>query len=364
MLPQFDQTARWMRRGGRESDIVLSCRVRLARNLARYEFPHHAAGHDLLAVRARVLTALAGVENHAPDALLVLSLEDFTAWERGSLVDRHLSSREHGREELGRAVAATCDGSLGVLVNEEDHFRVQSILPGLQLDAALALADRLDDALEAHFDTRGGLAFDARLGYLTACPTNAGTGLRASAMLHLPALEITGRLEKVRVWVANHGLTLRGSFGENSRVYGHLHQLSNQSTLGQDEGEITLETEAAALEIVAQERAARAILEPKFAIETRDRIGRAFGTLCYARTISCGEATEALSWLRLGHEMNWMKGVSRQRFNELGVWIRPHYLQVSHGREIRGIERDTLRADLLRPHVAKVKLEAAFEEAD
>lgn len=363
LVSDFDPTARWMRRGGRDGDIVLSSRVRLARNLANYQFPHHAAGHDLLAVRARVLTALAGAQKGALDTLFCLSLEDFTAWERGSLVDRHLSSHEHLREELGRALAATEDGALAVLINEEDHWRVQSVLPGLQLDAAFALAERLDDALEAHFDERGGLAFDASFGYLTACPTNVGTGLRASVMLHLPALEICGRLEKARTWASNHGLVLRGSFGENSKVCGHLHQLSNQSTLGQDESEILVETEAAALEIVAQERAARQNLEPKWAIETRDRVGRAFGTLKYARTISCGEATEALSYLRLSHELGWMKGLSRQRFNELLVWIRPHFLQVKEGREIRGAERDTLRADLLRPHVAKVKLEAAFDEA-
>ena len=350
-----------MRRGGRENDVVLSSRVRLARNLRRYGFPHLAGTQDLLSIRQRALMALEKAMTAAPDELLVVPFEEFTNWERQSLIDRHLSSREHIKDELGRAVAATPDGALSILVNEEDHLRLQSLLPGLQFDAAYTLVDKMDDALEAYFDERGGFAFDAQFGYLTACPTNAGTGLRVSAMLHLPALEIAGRLEKAAKWAQNRGLTLRGTFGEGSKVWGHLHQLSNQTTLGPDETEIIREMEAATREICDQERSARQSLPHKFNLEARDAIGRAFGTLRYARTISCREATDALSFLRLGHEIGWMKGLSRQKFNELTVWIRPAYLQVAHGRSIAGAERDTLRAELLRPHIARVKLESAFD---
>jgi protein arginine kinase len=361
-LTHFDPTARWMRRGGREGDVVLSSRVRLARNLKRYNFPHLAGTQDLLSIRNRTFMALEKAASAAPDELYVLPFEEFTHWERQSLIDRHLSSREHIKDELGRALAATADGSLAILINEEDHLRLQSLLPGLQFDAAYAIVDKMDDALEAHFDGRGGLAYDPQFGFLTACPTNAGTGLRTSAMLHLPALEIAGRLEKTRKWAQSRGLTLRGTFGEGSKVWGHLHQLSNQVTLGMDETEILLEMEGATREICDQERAARAMLPQSFATESRDRIGRAFGTLRYARTISCREATDALSLLRLGHELGWMKGLSRQKFNELLVWIRPAYLQVEHGRVIGGAERDTLRATMLRPHIARVKLGSSFEE--
>ena len=361
LLTHLDKTARWMRRGGREGDVVLSSRVRLARNLKRYTFPHLAGTQDLLSIRQRAFLALEKSASAAPDALFVLPFEEFTGWERQSLIDRHFSSREHIKDELGRAVAATADGSLSVLIHEEDHLRLQSLLPGLQFDAAYAVVDKMDDALEAHFDGRGGLAFDPQFGYLTACPTNAGTGLRVSAMLHLPALEIASRLEKTRKWAQSRGLALRGTFGEGSKVWGHLHQLSNQVTLGMDEAEILLEMDAATREICDQERAARAMLSQTLGVEARDRIGRAFGTLRYARTISCREATDALSLVRLGHELGWLKGLSRQRFNELLVWIRPAYLQVLHGRSIAGAERDTLRATLLRPHIARVKLESVFE---
>lgn len=362
LLSCFDRTARWMRRGGRENDIVISSRVRLARNLRRYDFPHRASTSDLLTVRHRVFQALhAGAGTQAPlGQLKLLAFEEFTGWERQSLIDRHFSSREHIKDEMGRGVAVVADGSVAVLVNEEDHIRLQTLLPGLQLDAAYHLADRIDDHLEEFFDQRGGYAFTDSFGYLTACPTNAGTGMRASIMLHLPGLEIAGKLEKARKWAESKGLTLRGTFGEGSKVWGHLHQLSNQVTLGVDEAEILLTVDSAAQELVNMERQARAGLPEKWQDETRDRIGRAYGTLRYARCIGCREATECLSMLRLGHELNWAKGLTRQRFNELLVWIRPAYLQVLHGRALTSRERDKLRADLLRPHVTRVRLDAAF----
>lgn len=361
LLACFERTAKWMRRGGRENDVVLSSRVRLARNLRRYEFPHHASAEDLLTVRHRLFTALhAAGPGETYANLRLLPFEEFTGWERQSLVDRHLSSREHITEEMGRGVAALADASVSILINEEDHIRLQGLLPGLQLDAAHTLVDKLDDALESYFDGRGGYAYVDTFGYLTACPTNAGTGMRASVMLHLPALEITGKIERARKWAESHKLMLRGTFGEGSKVWGHLHQLSNQLTLGTDEVELLLDAENAARELCAMERQARAALSGKWNDETHDRIGRAYGALRYARRISCREATDCLSYLRLGHELNWVKGLTRQRFNELLVWIRPAYLQVLHGRAIISEERDKLRIELLRPHISRVRLDTAF----
>jgi len=361
LLSKLDRTARWMKRGGREGDVVLSSRVRLARNFKRFAFPHGAAPSDLQAVRRETLAALSQVTEAAPASLLVFPLEEFSLFERRSLVDRHLSSREHIRETAGRALVTTSDGALSLLVNEEDHLRLNSILPGLQLDAALTLCDTLDDALEAHFDGRGAFAFDSQFGFLTACPTNAGTGLRASVMLHLPALTLLGELQAARGWAGERGFDLRGTTGEGSSVAGHVEQLSNQCTLGQDEREIALEIEGAAREIAQRERAARERIRRERPTEARDALGRAYGTLRFAARIGGDEALECLSWLRLGHELGWMKGLSRQRFNELSVWVRPDYLCVLHSRELLAPERRTLRADLLRVHIGRVKLEAAFE---
>jgi protein arginine kinase len=345
---------------------VISSRVRLARNLRKYEFPHRADINELVTVRHRVWQALhaTGESPGGLSGVRLLSFEDFTGWERQSLIDRYISSREHITEEVGRGVAANSDASISVMVNEEDHIRLQGLLPGLQLDAAYSLVDRLDDVLENWFDARGGLAYNDEFGYLTACPTNAGTGLRASVMLHLPGLEITGRVERARKVMEDKGFALRGSFGEGSKIWGHLHQLSNQATLGLDEADVLLEVENAAREVVEMERKARRSLPTKFSIETRDQIGRAFGTLRYAHRINCREATDCLSLLRLGSEMNWVKGLTRQRWNELLVWIRPAYMQVLHGRSLSGGERDTLRADLLRPHIEKIRIDTSFLEGE
>lgn len=361
LLSRLDRTARWMKRGGREGDVVLSSRVRLARNFAHCAFPHRALAPELRRVREHALRAVSEVALSAPAPLLVLPLEEFTPFERRSLVDRHLSSREHIREPAGRALVTTSDGAFSLLVNEEDHLRLNSVLPGLQLDAALAVCDAMDDALEAHFDGQSAFAFDAQFGFLTACPTNAGTGLRASVMLHLPALSLAHELDAARSWAGERGLDLRGSTGEGSEVSGHVEQLSNQCTLGQDEHEIALEIEGAARELAGRERRARETLRLQDSLEARDVLGRAYGTLRFARRIGDDEALELLSWLRLGHELGWMRGLSRQRFNELSVWVRPDYLCVLHSRELSPLERQTLRADLLRVHVGKVKLEPAFE---
>jgi len=364
LLSCFERTARWMRRGGRDNDVALASRVRLARNLRRYEFPHCATASDLMTVRHRAFQALhatAGSGSGMEQAHF-LPFEEFTGWERQSLIDRYLTSREHIKEELGRGVAAVTDASVSVLINEEDHLRLQSLLPGLQLDAAFALVDKLDDALENFFDERGGYAYSEKFGYLTACPTNAGTGMRASVMLHLPALEITGKVERARKAAEGKGLTLRGTFGEGSKVRGHLHQLSNQTTLGVDEAEILLEVENVTQELCEMEREARRALPQKHSDAARDQIGRAYGTLRYARRIGCREATDCLSMLRLGHELDWVKGLTRQRLNELMVWVRPAYLQVLHGRPIGSDERDKLRADMLRPHLTRVRLDASFTD--
>jgi len=374
LLSHFDRTARWMRRGGQENDVVISSRVRLARNFSRYEFPHRAAAADLMVIRHKVFQAMmrlpqneAAIGKSFSQSLGragVLPFEMFTAWERQSLIDRHLTSREHVREDTGRGMVATGDASLSLLVNEEDHLRLQSLLPGLQLDAAFHLVDKLDDALEGHFDGRNNFAYSETFGYLTACPTNAGTGMRASVMLHLPALEIAGRVERARKTAKEKGFALRGTFGEGSKVWGHLHQLSNQITLGMDEAEILLEVEIAAREICELERQARSAMPTRYLNDARDMVGRAYGSLRYARKVGCREATDRLSMLRLGYELNWVKGLTRQRFNELLVWVRPAYLQVLHGRVLSSEERDILRADLLRAHISRMRLDPTLTHED
>jgi protein arginine kinase len=292
----------------------------------------------------------------------ILPFEEFAEWERQSLVERHLTSTDHIAQELGRAMVALPDSSLSLLINEEDHLRLQSLLPGLQLDTALTQAMKLDDLLEKFCE--GDFAFDAQLGYLTACPTNIGTGLRASVMLHLPALELTERLADAKEMATEQGFVLRGTFGEGTKPYGHLYQISNQITLGHDENSLLLDVAETVLHIVALEREVRAGLAESKSNLAQDAVGRAYGTLSFARRIDYNEAATHLSFLRLGMHLNWIKGLSHQRFNELMVNIRPACLQVEKGQTLTSEQRDETRATLLRTALQKIRIDSFLTAAD
>lgn len=356
----FNSIPRWMRRYGNDCDVVISSRVRLARNFSKHQFPCIASAAELMDMRLRVLELL--LELSETSNLLenagILPFEEFADWERQSLVERHLTSTDHIAQELGRAMVALPDASLSLLINEEDHLRLQSLLPGLQLDTAFALATKLDDLLEKLCE--GEFAFDTQFGYLTACPTNAGTGLRASVMLHLPALELTGRLEQAKQMATEQEFVLRGTFGEGTKPYGHLYQISNQITLGRDEDSILLDVSENILHIVELEREVRAALAGSKSNLAQDAVGRAYGTLSFARQIDYREASDHLSFLRLGMHLNWIKGLSHQRFNELMVNIRPACLQVRKGQNLSREQRDETRATMLREALNKVRLDPIF----
>lgn len=354
----FNSTPRWMRRYGSDCDVVISSRVRLARNFSYHQFPHLASAGELLQIRQTIfeyLLEISEISNLLENAG-ILPFEEFAEWERQSLVERHLTSKDHISQELGRAMVALPDASLSLLINEEDHLRLQSLLPGLQLEAAFAMASRLDDLLEKQCD--GKFAFDPQFGYLTACPTNAGSGLRASVMLHLPGLELTGHLSQAKKMATEHGFVLRGTFGEGSVARGHLHQISNQITLGQDEDALLSAVEATSLDIVEMEREARTSLRNNQHKSAQDAIGRAYGVLRFAHQINYHEAASHLSFLRFGMHLGWIKGLSHQRFNELAVAIRPAYLQVNCGRVMQSQERDQERASILRAALQKIHLDS------
>ena len=356
----FNSIPRWMRRYGNDCDVVISSRIRLARNFNNHPFPHKASASQLLAMRQIVLELL--LELSQTSNLLenagILPFEEFADWERKSLVEHHLTSADHIAQELGRAMVALPDASLSLLINEEDHLRLQSLLPGLQLDTAFTLATKLDDLLEKL--SEGDFAFDSKFGYLTACPTNAGTGLRASVMLHLPALELTGRLDEAKQMASEQGFVLRGTFGEGTKPYGHLYQISNQITLGRDEDSILMDVGETVLHIVEMEREVRAALAGSKSKLAQDAVGRAYGTLNFARQIDYREASNHLSFLRLGMHLNWVKGLSHQRFNELMVNIRPSCLQVNSGQTLTSEQRDETRATILREALQKIRLDPLF----
>ncbi|NCO37647.1 MAG: ATP--guanido phosphotransferase [Armatimonadetes bacterium CG_4_10_14_3_um_filter_66_18] len=350
LLSRIDRTAEWMRGTGPLADIVLTCRVRLARNLAGCCFPPRCDDETLIAIAERAAAVHSCSRALAPFEFV--RMQELTELERYALVDRYLCSREHVAQPVGRALVLDRSGSLSVMINEEDHFRIQALYSGLQLETAYRVCAGLEEVLESAL----GFAFSEKWGYLTACPTNVGTGLRASAMIHLPGLTETGRLDEVLTAAANAGLAVRGLYGEGTEAHGSLHQFSNQVTLGRSEEELVAELSSSCKQIAAAERDARAALHRKSPLLLDDHVARAYATLRYARSVTSREALDCLSWLRWGAEIDLARGLDRQTLNELIIWIRPGVQQVLHTRRLPAEERDVLRASLLRKRFEQVEL--------
>lgn len=336
-------SSKWLREEGPESDIVISSRIRLARNISDRPFTTLATDIN----QAQVLNAMQGaiqtpeLAKMGPfDMLFMRELNDVG---KQVLVEKHLISPAL-KESHNAAVVIRPDEEISIMVNEEDHLRIQCLLPGNQLDKAYELADQIDDALESSMD----YAFDEEKGYLTACPTNVGTGLRASLMMHLPALVLTGQINRILTAVTQVGLAVRGIYGEGSDALGNLFQISNQVTLGHSEQDIIGNLEGVALQIIEHERAARQYLmrESKETIE--DRICRSFGILAYARQMDSKEAMQRLSDVRLGIDLGIIKGVSAGILKELMVATQPGFLQQQYGTEMNPGLRDVKRAALIR----------------
>ncbi|MCG9966839.1 protein arginine kinase [Pelotomaculum terephthalicicum JT] len=340
-----DSHSRWMDADGPESGIAISSRVRVARNLAGIPFPHllnNAKAEDVihavrLAVEDKELAKQAGV-------LELSLLSALSPVERQILVDKHLISPDLIDNFERKAVVLRDDEVISIMVNEEDHLRIQCLLSGLQLNEAWDLINQVDDGLEKTMD----YAFSEQLGYLTACPTNVGTGMRASVMLHLPGLGLVKQLRGVLNAIGKVGLTARGLFGEGTEALGDLYQISNQITLGQTEEEIISNLTAIVRQIISQEKATREALYKDRRDFVEDRVYRAYGILKNAHILSSEEAMRLFSELRLGIEMNLLSGIPAKLLNELMVRIRPAYLIKVAGREMSAHQRDVFRAELIR----------------
>ena len=335
--------ASWMKQGGPEGDIVLGTRCRLARNLQGVPFPEAASRDQLREV-------LQQVENVVPR---LQSLGIFTYLEMGTmdtldrqiLAEEHLISPSHIQNPQHKAVILNDTSNVSIMVNEEDHLRIQVLKPGLQTEAAWQLATKIDDLLEEHLD----FAFDMQTGYLTSCPTNVGTALRASVMFHLPALRRLKKVQEVLGAVSKFGLTVRGLYGEGSDVRGNVFQLSNQITLGQSEEETIEHLARFTDQILHSERQAREyLLEEDRRLETEDWLFRSYGILSNARTITSLEAMELLSDLKLGVDLGVIELSDRELLKQLMVQIRSAHLQKMMGQELPVQERDRLRASLIR----------------
>lgn len=341
--------SQWMDDDAPETDVVISSRARLARSLAGYPFPHRSSPEQAEQVIQAVNLAVRHAEFRARfgDAELT-RMTELSPVDRWILVEKHLISPGFLKNTESsfecKGLVLTPDERLSIMVNEEDHLRVQCLFPGLQLEAAAGTADEADSLLEKTLD----FAFSDRIGYLTACPTNVGTGLRTSVMVHLPALVLFGQVKEVLTTVSRLGLTVRGLFGEGTDAVGNLFQVSNQVTLGHRESEIIDNLASVTRHVIEQERSARQQLVRQMPVVLRDRVGRALGILKHAHTLGVEEAMRLISDVRLGVTAGLLKGPPSRVLLELMVVTRPSYLVKTSGRELSPPQWDELRATLVR----------------
>jgi protein arginine kinase len=332
----------WLRGEGPHHQIVISSRVRFARNLRNRAFP----GWAKKAERTAILDLIRPRVEELPEMEDSFSelLQDLSALEKQVLVERHLISREHAAKGVGSAVVMNRRQTLSIMINEEDHLRMQSIRSGLQLKQAFKLVDKIDSALESRLE----FAYDQRLGYLTACPTNVGTGMRASAMLHLPGLVLSELINQVIQAVSKIGLAVRGLYGEGTEAMGNLFQISNQTTLGEKEDEIVSRLTKVIETIIEKEHDARQVLIQKKSNTLWDQIGRAYGVLTYAHAMSSKEALNLLSIIKLGVDLGAFPEDRRLPIDELFIDTQPAHLQKSSQQKLNAEERDHLRAQIIR----------------
>lgn len=343
------ETAKWYEKAGSCGDVVVSTRVRLARNLKQYPFPARASASQREAVERQVKDALLSGNSILSKEFQFIPLENTTQEEAVSLVERHIVSPEFIADRRGKAVLISADESISIMVNEEDHLRIQVLREGFSLKEAAETADHIDTLLSENLD----FAFDPELGYLTQCPTNLGTGLRASVMLHLPGLTESGAMPRIASNLSKLGLTIRGTYGEGSKSIGALYQLSNQITLGLSENEAIENLRSITVQLMEEERKARAQMSEEIAWQ--DKIDRAAGVLKSARVLSSSEFMELLSYIRLGLSTGVLQGVTTQELNALMVNAQPATLMARAGKQLDETQRDVLRADMAREVCAKIK---------
>lgn len=335
----------WLRGSGPESDIVISSRIRLARNLAEFPFVRRASHQERAQISKSTRAKIAAIKEWTNVEILELAKLDEV--DRQFLVERQLMSREMAEGEGDRALVIDRDERFSVMVNEEDHLRIQVMCSGLDLPTAWERIDKLDNQLE----TKLTYAFHETLGYLTACPTNVGTGLRVSVMLHLPALVITREIEKVFRSLQKINVAVRGLYGEGSQFMGDFYQISNQITLGRTEAELVNTVQEVVPRIIEYERRARDFLVNESEQDLHDDVSRAYGILCTAKKISSEETLHYLSKVRMGVNLGLIRSIEISTINKLFVHTQPAHLQKLRGHQLSVADRNIERASYLQSHL-------------
>ncbi len=335
----------WLQGSGPEADIVISSRIRLARNTADFPFINRTTEADRLQIEKTLRECVMGLEDG--HKLLYVDLADLTSVDRQFLVERHLISREHAESQGARSVAIDSGEQFSLMINEEDHLRIQVMHSGLDLEKTWAEVSRIDDFVEEHVT----YSFHSKLGYLTACPTNVGTGMRVSVMLHLPALVLTRQIDKVFRSLQKISLAVRGLYGEGSQAMGDFYQISNQVTLGRSELDLIKQVGDIVPVIVDYERQARQYLIRESHESLHDRVSRAYGILRTAQTISSEETMHLLSSVRMGVNLGLIDDLEIPTVNDLFIHTQPAHLQKLSGVELTTADRNIERARYLRRHL-------------
>lgn len=338
----INQTSEWLKGTGPDSDIVISSRIRLARNIEDLSFVDWAE-EDTKKKVAGVAKEAISSSNYMKNSLYI-EMDKITPVDRQFLIERHLISREHAVDPRHKTAFIGDKEIISIMVNEEDHLRLQVIESGFVLDEAWDIMESLEGDLEERIK----FAFSDEWGYLTACPTNAGTGLRASVMMHLPATVITRQINSMVHAVSKLGLTVRGFFGEGTEATGNFFQVSNQVTLGHREEDIIDNLKRVIRQIISQEKGSREFLKARKKDVIEDKISRAYATLEAAHIINSKETIDLLSLVRLGGELGFIKDIRNNTLNELMMLIQPAHLQKLEGKQLSPSERDIKRAELIR----------------
>lgn len=330
----------WYLQNGKESDVVVSSRIRLARNLSDVPFITKATKEDLEKVEDKIKEITPSI-GYGMKFLRLKDIDDIT---KMSLVEKHIISPNFAlRKDDKGAMLINDDENISVMINEEDHLRIQVFGEGFDIDNLMNLAIEFDEKLEKSLN----YAYSEKYGYLTACPTNIGTGLRASVMVHLPALTKTGNIQKILEVISNFGMNIRGVYGEGTKAYGNMYQVSNKQSLGISEKEIVKNLKQIVEKIIEQERLARKILA-KESIELEDEIYRAYGVLVNCKKISSEEAIDLLSNVKLGVDMGIIKELDDLKVNKLELYTKPANLQKYLGEKIDAYKRDIKRAEVIK----------------
>jgi len=344
----INHTSEWLKGSGPYSDIVISSRIRLARNLNNIPFPHRMNKRQAQEIAEMVEKAVKEID-FLKNAIFI-GLQELDALDKQFLIERHLMSYEHARPDNYRALVLEENEIISIMVNEEDHLRMQVMQSGLNLFEALNIMNRIDDALAQHLD----FAFSTEWGYLTSCPTNTGTGLRGSVMLHLPALVMTRQINRILSAIAKLSFTTRGLYGEGTQATGNFFQVSNQVSLGHNEEEIISNINALIKQVVEQEEQTRQNLLSHQRSMLEDKIWRSFGILKNAFIISSEETIELLSMVRLGVDLKIINKIDRPLINRLFLITQPAHLQKLENKRLSSQERDVKRAEILRQYLKDI----------